>query len=260
MPQRVSPTTANINFIKNIFLFSGLSDAEKEDLCSQGVVYKFDKKEILFRQDDPITHFYVICKGIVHLFQETAEGNLLTNHLRVAGDTINSTPAFLPGNGVHHVHAVAASDSLILDFPISWIRNIVQNNSVVALNLLSALSQRAYNTELEAKNQARMSSHQLLACFLARTCAVEGMDPEGFELPYKKSLIASRLRMMQETLSRTIPKLEECGISIENKHVTFHDLPKLEQNLCSHCPGAHKCYARNMLQSSQCGQGKEKSH
>jgi CRP-like cAMP-binding protein len=256
MPQRVSPTSANINFMKNIFLFSGLPEEEKEKLCAQGIIYRYSKKEILFRQDDPITHFYIICKGAVHLFQETADGHFVTNHLRVAGDTINSTPAFLPGDDRHHVHASAASDSLIFDFPISWLKNIVQNNSIVGLNLLSALSQRAYNIELEAKNQARMSSQQLLACFLARTCAVEGMNPEGFELPYKKSLIASRLRMMQETLSRTIPKLEECGIAIENKHVTFHDLPKLEQNVCSHCPGAQKCYARSLLQASQDGQNK----
>jgi signal-transduction protein with cAMP-binding, CBS, and nucleotidyltransferase domain len=248
MPKRVLPNNANKDFIKNIFLFSGLTDAEKETLCADGVLYSYLKKEILYRQTDPVTHFYVICKGAVHLFQEAADGSLVTEHLRVAGDTINSTPAFLPGSKVHHVNAVAATDSLILDFPISWLKNAVQNYSVVALNLLCSLSQRAYNMELEARNQSRMSSQQLLACFLTRTCVIEGHDQRGFTLPYSKSIVASRLRMMQETLSRTIPKLEECGISVENKHVKIYDLPKLEQNLCSHCPGAQKCYARSTLQ------------
>jgi CRP-like cAMP-binding protein len=250
MPIRVAPNTATINFMKNIFLFSGLPEAEKEELCADGAIYSFLKKEVLFSQGDPVTHFYIVCKGAVHLFQETTDGRLVTNHLRLAGDTINSTPAFLPDNGFHQVHAVAAVDSLILDFPISWLKNVVQNNSVIALNFLSALSQRAYNQELEAKNRARMSSQQLLACFLTRTCVIEGHNPKGFTLPYSKSLIASRLRMMQETFSRTIPKLEECGITIEDKHVTFSDFTKLEKNVCSHCPGAHKCYARSVLQNN----------
>ncbi len=245
--QKVFPTDANTNFIKNIFLFSGLSDAEKEALCASATLFAYHKKEILYRQGDPITHFYVVCKGAVHLFQETSDGNEVTNHIRGAGDIINTTAAFLPGDDVHHVNAVAATDATILDFPISWLKNAVQQNSIIALNLLSALSQRAYNMELEAKNQARMSSQQLLACLLTRMCAVEGADPKEFNLPYSKSLIASRLRFTRETLSRTIPKLEECGITMESRHVIFNDLTKLETNLCSQCPGASRCYARKSL-------------
>ena len=112
----------------------------------------------------------------------------LTNHLRVAGDIINCTAAFLPGNDSlpYMCNAVAAADSLILDFPISWLKNAVQNYNIIALNLLSALSQRAANMELEAKNQARMSSQQLLACFLTRTCVIEGHDPKGFDPSFQQ--------------------------------------------------------------------------
>lgn len=256
MPQKVSPTAANISFIKNMFLFSGLTDAEKDAVCTGGAIYRYSKKEMLYQQGDPITHFYIVCEGTVGLSQETADGCQITNHLRVPGDIINSTAAFLPGNngqadnGIHQVNAAAAVDSLILDFPIIWLKNAVQHYNLIALNLLSSLSQRAANMEVEAKNQVHMSSHQLLACFLARICVAMKLNPKRFELPYSKALVASRLRMMQETLSRAIPKLEECGVSIKGRSVTLHDLPKLEKNLCSHCSGATKCRARRILQDN----------
>jgi CRP-like cAMP-binding protein len=248
MSQKILPNSTNINFVKNIFLFTGLSEAEKEALCASASVSTYHKKEFLYRQGDPISRFYIICNGAVRLFQETPEGRDVTNHIRVAGDVINSTGAFLPGEGIHTVDAMAVTDSTILDFPIVWLKNAVQQYSLVALNLLSALSQRNYALEVEVKNQSRMSSQQLLACFLTKLCAVEGLNPKGFKLPYSKALVASRLRTTQETVSRTIPKLEECGITVKGTRVSFDDLAKLEQNLCSHCPGAEKCYARKTLQ------------
>src|ERR1035437_9575457 len=236
MMQKVLANTTNINFVKNIFLFSGLADEEKNALCKGASLFTYPKKEILYRVGDAITRFYVVCNGVVRLHQETEDGREVTNHLRVAGDVINVIGAFMPGNGMHSTHATTVTEATLLEFPVTWLKQAVQKHSIIALNLLSALSQRSYNLELEVKNQARMSSQQLMACFLTKMCVIEGLNPKGFKLPYSKALIASRLRTTQETLSRTIPKLQDLGITMEDKRIAFHDLSKLEKNLCSHCP------------------------
>jgi CRP-like cAMP-binding protein len=248
--QRVLSGIISPDYIHNIQLFSGLAETEKEALCKGANVYSYPKKEVLFRQGDPITRFYIICSGAVKLCHATADGHEITNHLRTAGDTMNATAAFTSVGRVHGSNAIMVKDSVILDYSIDWLKQIVEQYPSVAGNLLHALSARAQDLELEVKNQAYMSCQQLLACFLTKTCVSEGLDPRGFRLPYSKSLIASRLRTTQETLSRILPRLKDFGITAESKNVRFDNLQSLETNLCSHCPGAEKCYARKIMQKA----------
>ena len=68
-----------------------------------------------------------------------------------------------------------------------------------------------------------MSTTEILASFLKDTCKSYGIDSHSFTLPFKKSLIASRLGMELETLSRALPKLKEHGITVKGSQVFFHE-------------------------------------
>ena len=86
-----------------------------------------------------------------------------------------------------------------------------------------------------------MSATQLVACFLQRLCVLYDFNPREFELPYSKTLIASRLGMELETFSRTLNKLKENGISVEGTRVMIHDLRRIEQFVCATCSVAEDC-------------------
>ena len=211
-----------------------------------GSIYSYRRKERLFRHGDPIQSFYVICSGSVRLYHETPDGCEVTTDIRIAGDTICTTAIFTSFEN-HHTHAEIVHDATIMEFPMQWLVNAAKRYSTVSSNLLSTISKRTHKIKLEAENQATMSTVQRTACFLKQTCVIQGLNPNGFNLPYSKSLIASRIGMPLETLSRALPKLKEMGITVENKHVSLHDLQSIEKNLCSHCSGAESCYARKAL-------------
>src|SRR5471030_2400757 len=86
-----------------------------------------------------------------------------------------------------------------------------------------------------------MSAAQLVACFMQRLCVLYDFNPAGFDLPYSKTLIASRLGMELETFSRTVAKLKEHGITVEGTHVEIHDLGRVEQYVCGFCSIAEDC-------------------
>jgi CRP-like cAMP-binding protein len=222
MAQRVLSDTINVEFVKNISLFSGLSKIEKDVLLTCGSIYFYNRKDTLFRRSDPMTHFYVICSGQVKLFHETADGDDVTTDIRLAGDTICTTGVFAL-HASHHTHAAVIRDSTIMEFPVQWLRNAAREHNAVSLNLLSALSRHGHRQKTETENQAHMTPVQLLAAFLQQTCTTQGLNPHGFTLPFSKTLIASRLCMSRETLSRTLPKLKEMGISVTGTHVSLHD-------------------------------------
>jgi len=221
MAQKVLSNMLNISFVKNISLFSGLSETEKDMLLTGGSIYFYNRKDTLFRRGDPVMHFYVICSGQVKLFHETAEGVDVTTAIRIAGDTMCTTGIFAL-HASHHMHAEVIKDSTIMEFPVQWLKDAAREHSTVSLNLLSALSQRGRRQEMDTQNQASMTPVQLLANFLQQTCTTQGLDPQGFTLPFSKTLIASRLCMTRETLSRTLPKLKEMGISVTGTHVSLH--------------------------------------
>ena len=220
MAQKVLSDTLNIDFVRNISLFSGLCKAEKDVLLSDGNIYSYHRKDTLFRRGDTVTHFYVICSGQVKLFYETEEGGDVTTDIRISGDTICKTGIFALHDN-HHTHAEIIKDATIMEFPVQWLKDAARAYNKVSLNLLSSLSERGYRQIIEAENKAHMTPVQLLASFLQQTCTNQGLNPHGFTLPFSKTLIASRLCMTRETLSRALPKLQEMGIYVTGTHVNL---------------------------------------
>jgi hypothetical protein len=86
-----------------------------------------------------------------------------------------------------------------------------------------------------------MNATQIVACFLQHLCVSHQLDPRGFDLPYSKSLIASRLGMQLESFSRTLPKLRELGIVVSGKHVSFVNVNTAQHYACGACSVAEEC-------------------
>jgi CRP-like cAMP-binding protein len=220
MAQRVLSDTIDIGFVRNISLFIGLSEMEKDLLLRKGSLYFYHRKDTLFRRGDPVTHFYVICSGHVKLFHQTKEGSDVTTDIRITGDTICTTGIFALHDN-HQTHAAVIKDATIMEFPVQWLKDAAREHNTVSLNLLSALSRHGHRQKMETKNQAYMTPTQLLADFLQQTCTTQGLNPHGFTLPFSKTLIASRLSMTPETLSRALPKLKDMGICVTGTHVNL---------------------------------------
>jgi CRP-like cAMP-binding protein len=230
----------------NISLLSDFAEIEKDLLIKEGSTHFYPRKKLLFRHGDPVTHFYVINSGTVRLFYETPDGCEVTTDFLVAGDTLCSAEIFSLSEE-QHSHAVAVNDVTVMKFSIGWLRKTAGQYPSVAFNLLAALSQQTQRLKTETGNQSLMSAVQLAACFLQKSCVLHGLDPAGFDLPYNKSLIASRIGIKMETLSRSFPKLKEIGITVNDRHITFTDLPGIKQNVCDHCSGAEQCSAYKIL-------------
>lgn len=238
--------TANVSFTNTTSLLSDFAEIEKDILLKEGRSHFYPRKKILFRQGDSVTHFYVISSGTVRLFYETPDGCEVTTDFLVAGDSLCSAEIF-SFSDEQCSHAVAVNDVTVLKFSIEWLRKTAGRYPSVAFNLLAALSQQTQQLKTEAGNNSMMSAVQLAACFLQKACVLHGLDPAGFNLPYNKSLIASRIGVKMETLSRSFPKLKEIGITVEDRHVVLADLPNIKQNVCDHCSGTEQCRAYKIL-------------
>jgi CRP-like cAMP-binding protein len=232
--------------LRTLPLFAGLSEGERSRLVLGGKIRPFKNGEPIFHYGDPIAHFYIVCEGAVQLFRESADGHEMTSDVLIPGDIIGETDILQPRKG-RPFNATAAKDSALMELPISWLRETARQNSMLALNLLAILSQRTHIASIEAEHKATMTAAQQVACFLERLCVLHNFDPRGFELPYSKTLIASRLGMELETLSRTLNKIRDHGINVKGTHVAFESLDAMESFVCDHCSISDNCREHELL-------------
>jgi hypothetical protein len=85
-------------------------------------------------------------------------------------------------------------------------------------------SRKQQDKELEHRTKCS-SAHRL---FLLRLCNLDADGPIRLNLPYHKTLIASRLGMKAETFSRALAKLrQETGIRIKGAAVEIDTVDQL---------------------------------
>lgn len=234
------PPTIYPDIIRALPLFSGLNEQDKAALLTGGRIRQCKRGQLLFHHGDPVTHFYIIISGTVQFSRENPDGHEKTIDVFKAGQTMCESE-IMDACRHHRVNAIALDDVAVMEFPMAWLKDAAKKHTAFALNLLSSISHQAHLAEVEAEHQATMSATQLVACFMQRLCVLYDFEPAGFDLPYTKTLIASRLGMELETFSRTLAKLKEQGITVEGTHVMIHDLKHIEQYVCSLCSVSEDC-------------------
>ncbi len=231
---------------ENSSLFSDLSIKERDELLSLGRVCKLDKGQNIYIYGQEITDFYIICSGTVRLFREDSKGHEKTIDILTSGQTLCDRE-FFDGLKNHNANCQVVNDTIVMKFPIMWLRESAQKYNAFALNLLSFIAKIANRAEIDAEHQATMSSAQLVACFLKRICVLYNLNPSEFTLPYSKGLIASRLGMEIETFSRTLSLLKDKGVFVSGTIVKFKDLAAIEAYVCSNCSVAEDCATNKTL-------------
>jgi len=238
--------TVAVETLKALPLFSNLSKEEGALLIRNSRIGQCRRGRFLFMHGDAITHFYVICRGAMQIFRETPDGHEVTSNILIAGDSINAGEV-VARQDAHQMNARAVEDCSLLEVPISWMREHIKDFDHMAEKLLASIADRLHGTQVEAEQLTTMSASQMVACYLQKLCVLYNFDPHGFELPYTKTLIASRLRIKKETFSRTLQTLRDHGITVTGAHVSIQDMGKADNFACGECSMADECGTHRAL-------------
>ena len=93
--------------LQNLPLFRGMGPSSIREILCNASIQRIRRNTVLFIQDDPATHVFVILEGWVKLFRETAEGHESTISILSSGQSFIEA-AFLD-------HAVLVERLLELD-------------------------------------------------------------------------------------------------------------------------------------------------
>lgn len=203
-------------------LFTGLDPTALQDILKYGRIVTHNKGAMIFLQGEQASRFYIILDGWVKLFKGNVDGQESILQVMTVGETLLETVIF--SNAPFPVTAQAVDNVKLLSIPATIIREKLQNNKELAINMLSTVAGRSQALISQFEQLTLKTVTQRVGWFLLKLFLENGERTKNLKLPYDKSLIAGYLGMKPETFSRTLQALKEQGIDIEKNNVSLPDV------------------------------------
>lgn len=224
--RRTGITSRDHEILARLPLFMNLTPDMRGGLLADAWVQSFARNTILFMQDEPASRFYAVLDGWVRLYRTTEEGGESVINVFTAGDSFAEC-AICPDT-VYPVNASVIEDSRILVIPSKTFSRQLLEHKEYTLNILAAMSCHLHLLVRQVEQLMLRSSTERVADFLVKLCPND-VPAATIQLPLEKALIAGRLGMQPETLSRSLTKLRRIGIESKGREVCIPDIQALKQ-------------------------------
>src|SRR5690606_1429927 len=220
--------------------FSTLPPEVIDSLLAQSELQLHPRRSLLFEQDQQASAFYLVLDGWVKLFRMTVSGDEAVVGVFARGDCIAEVPCLTGGN--YPVSAEVVADARLIAVPSRGIVELTRASPEIGLAMLASTSQHLRQLVDQIEELKARTGPQRLANFLVELAPVS-QGPCTIALPYEKLLIAGRLGMKPESLSRALQRLQSVGVRINHSTVAVSDIARLaefagrERLMAFRCPG-----------------------
>jgi CRP-like cAMP-binding protein len=219
-----APTPADFDIVRRIYVFRGVNPLMVERLIAPATVQTLGHGETIFRQGDPATAFYIVVEGWVKLYRVTMAGEEAVIHVFAKGDSLAEAVAF---TGMPYpATAETVSDARIVRIPADHVIKCIRAMPDIALAMIAATSLHLHQLVQQVEQLKAQTGVQRVAEFLASLCDAQ-TGRCTIALPYDKALIAGRLGLKPESLSRAFAKLKSLGVDVRASHVIVNDVARL---------------------------------
>ena len=116
-----------------------LNEREREILIANSSLVRFNKKDIIFRQNTRTSHIMITISGLVKIYKEGSGQRRIILKLGLPGNFIGLLSVL--GDAIHQYSASAVEVSDICFIDLIAFRNIIIGNGKYGLKLLSVISQ-----------------------------------------------------------------------------------------------------------------------
>jgi CRP-like cAMP-binding protein len=224
MPLHAS--AADLDIVRRINIFRGLAPPAVERLIAPATTIELDDGDILFRQDDPAQAIFTVLDGWVKLSRITFAGDEAVIHVFAKGDSFAEAVAFTGKS--YPATAQAVSPARVVSIPAAHVVKCIRDTPDIALSMIAATQVHLRHLVEQVEQLKAQTGVQRLADFLVSLCPP---DARGctLALPYDKGLIAGRLGLEPETLSRSFAKLKRVGVEVKAADVTIADVERLRR-------------------------------
>ncbi len=209
---------------RNALLVKSLPEHHIKSLLKQSLWRNYERGEMLFLQGEDANAIHVILDGWVKLYRVAPNGSEAVVSVFTRGESFGEAVALRRMAYPVSAEAVTACD--VMHIPAAVLVKMMKEDPEICLSVLAATFGHLHSLVEQLEQLKAQTGAQRVAEFLLNLC-----DSESGEcmvtLPYDKVLIAGRLGMNPESLSRAFARLKPAGVKIRKNHAQIDDINAL---------------------------------
>ncbi|MCB1735049.1 MAG: Crp/Fnr family transcriptional regulator [Gammaproteobacteria bacterium] len=214
--------------LQRVWLFEALDHSRIAALISHTQTTRLKRGESLFQQGDRCDRIYLLVEGQLKLYRLAMNGEEKVVDLIQPGQSFAEAVAFLDGSRMP-VAATALSASTVYGFDSAQFLRMLRDDPDLCFRVMAVFSRRLHQLLTQVEDLTLHNGTYRLANFLLSQPQAENGD---VVLDVPKYVLASRLSIKPETLSRIFAHLRDEGvINVDGDHLRILDRPGLRQIL-----------------------------
>lgn len=215
----MSDISQRLEWINRIPLFGALDPDQRQAVAEHASVKVVGNGEWLFSHGDEAKRFFWVHKGLIKLTRLSPDGEEKVLELISSGQLFAEAIAFMEQRR-YPVNAEALEETELLAIDSAHFRQLLGQSVDSCFRLLADLSMRLHHhiNEIDRLTLQNATS-RVIGYLLSHECGGDRV-----KLNTSKQVIAARLSMQPETLSRVFKKLGKEGlIKVEGQSVQLLD-------------------------------------
>ena len=211
--------TDEIEQMRGLRIFQGVDRKHVDAMLRASFLQRFPQGVELVREGDPADFLHVVIEGKVEVFSAYRERETTVS---VLGPGQCFIMAAVVLDRVYLKSARSLTPARILLIPADAVRQCFAHDGAFSRCLASDLAEAYRMVVKELKNQKLRSGLERLANWLLAHQAELG-GAQRFDLPFEKKVLASRLGMAPEVLSRSFAALVPYRVKVQGTSIEIRD-------------------------------------
>lgn len=217
-------TDSDLQLLNKVPLLCELPPSTLAAVTSAGLVQRQPRGAILFNQGESADFLHVLLEGQVGLIGVSPDGAETVVEIMKPGEVFIAAAVLT--DRPYLMTAKVLQPARLLLLPAEQLRADLRRNPELAIAMLTSLSMHFRMLVREVKNLKLKSAAQRLGVYLL-SLTREHAGPAILRLPHNKTLIAARVGIRPESLSRIFSALHEVGVTVRAQDVVIDDIARL---------------------------------
>lgn len=206
-------------------MFDGIQHDVLNRLLADSNTISRRRSTLLFGAGDEADCFYIVLDGAVKLFALAQDGR--ESIVEIFGPGTSFAEAAMLATGRFPLHAEVIEDATLIRVGRRAFMHTLHSDHALAYRMLAGLVKWNRRLATEIRDLKGRTPWQRVAEFLlAQTTLSEGRAE--ISLPFNKEVLASRVGIRRESLSRVLSRLRALGVHTSGNTICIDDVARLQ--------------------------------
>ncbi|NOQ75410.1 MAG: cyclic nucleotide-binding domain-containing protein [Crocinitomix sp.] len=201
---------------------------ELRDLSKNRKIKKYNKKEVVFREDDYANYLYFVEKGTVKCYMSDDYGKELLHHIYCKNQFLGYMA--LLEDAEYHETAEAMEETELSIIPKADFLNLIKQNSDISSSFIKLLARNIHDREERMLHLAYSPLRERVANTLIELKETEGLSESNNTIAISREDFACIVGTAKESLVRVLSDFKrDALIDTDGQAITILNLERLKQ-------------------------------